>query len=473
MSIRKTKIVCTIGPASEDEATLRSLICQGMNVARMNMSHGTHEEHLKRIQDVRRLAEEEDRNVSVMLDTKGPEIRTGRLGTPTIDLKAGDILELTTQDILGNAHRLSVSYAGLTTEVLAGDIILLDDGLITLKVIKVEPELITTLVENDGRIAAGRGVNVPGKKMEMPFLSEKDHEDILFAMENGVDFIALSFVQSKNDILKVRELLDRHESGIKLIAKIENISAVDNIKSIIKASDAVMIARGDLGVEVSFAEIPLIQKKIIRYCYERATPVITATQMLDSMIRHPRPTRAEVADVANAVLDGTDCVMLSGETAAGDYPLASFLAMEDIVRQAETMMNWSRDQYKTRKYKSHHPITDNISLAAVSIAGKLKASALIVPTRSGFTPRMVAKYRPNTLVVAVVSNETTKRYMSMVWGVEVVEIPEPRDTDSMIEQANQSTLEHGYVEKGDITVITAGVPVGVSGKTNLLKVQIV
>lgn len=470
--MRKTKIICTIGPASEEEEMLRSLIENGLNVARLNLSHGDHAEHAARVARIRRIAKELGRNVAIMLDTKGPEIRTGMLKGDRAELKRGERIVLTSEQVEGDAGRLSVSYARLPQEIEPGDRILLDDGLISLTVESTVGCDITCRIENGGVIKSRRGVNVPSRKLEMPFLSDKDREDIRFAVEQRLDFIALSFVREKKDVEEVRALLEELGSSIHLVAKIENRFAVQNIKAIIKVSDAIMVARGDLGVEIPFEEIPAIQKRIIRYCYERAKPVITATQMLDSMIRNPRPTRAEVTDVANAVLDGTDCVMLSGESAAGDYPLESLLTMDKIVREAEELMDWPKHGFKKRKYKSHHPITDNISEAAVNIATKLKAKALIVPTRSGFTPRMVAKYRPNVPVIAVVSHTSTKRHMAMVWGVEIVEIPEPDNTDTMIQRASQACLEAGFIKPGDTTVITAGVPVGVSGKTNLLKVQV-
>ncbi len=473
MTIRRTKIICTIGPASEDEVVLRQLIEQGMNIARLNFSHGNHLEHAKRIKMIRQIADELNKNVAIMLDTKGPEIRTGELKEKEVFLHEGQQLILTTDVVLGDERRLSISYEGLPNELVPGDQILLDDGLISLRVLTVEGRDIICIIENGGAIKSRRGVNIPGKKLGLAFLSEKDMSDILFGIEQDVDFIALSFVRDKEEVMCVRKLLEEHDANIHLIAKIENAFAVQHIKEIIKVSDGIMVARGDLGVEIPFEEMPLIQKRIIRYCYERAKPVITATQMLDSMIRNPRPTRAEVTDVANAVLDGTDCVMLSGESAAGDYPVASLTTMIRIVKEAESLMTWPKYGFKKRKYKSHHPITDNISEAAVTIATKLHASALIVPTRSGFTPRMVAKHRPVTPVIAVVSHLKTKRQMTIVWGVEIVEIVEPTDTDSMIIRATEATKQAGYIKEGDTIVITAGVPVGVSGKTNLLKVQIV
>ncbi|QRN85863.1 pyruvate kinase [Clostridia bacterium] len=471
--MRRTKIICTIGPASEKDEILREMIAGGMNVARLNFSHGNHQEHLVRIKKIRKIAEELGKNVAIMLDTKGPEIRTGELASSNVILHTGDNLILTTEPIVGNQDRLYVSYEKLPEEVSVKDQILLDDGLISLIVSKIEGKEIFCQIENGGKIKPRMGVNVPGEKLNLPFLSEKDKQDILFGIKNGIDFIALSFVRDKYEVEQVRALLDENESNIHIIAKIENIFAVENIKSIIKVSDGIMVARGDLGVEIPIEEIPIIQKKIIRYCFERATPVITATQMLDSMIRNPRPTRAEVTDVANAVLDGTDCVMLSGETAAGDYPLLTLKTMIKIVLEAENLMCNSPDRFKKRKYKSMHPITDNISESAVQIAHKLDATALIVPTRSGFTPRMVAKYRPSTPVYAMVSHKSSKRLMCIVWGVETVEIVEPDNIDSMIERATEACLKQGYIQEGDMVVITAGVPIGVSGKTNLLKVQIV
>ena len=471
--MRRTKIICTIGPTSEKEEVLRELIANGMNVARLNFSHGNHAEHLERINSIRRVSRDLGKHVAIMLDTKGPEIRTGELEETSVALKEGDELILTVDPVVGTEKRLSVSYDRLPEEVCEGDQILLDDGLISLKVKSAGGKEIACQIENGGAIKARRGVNVPGKKLNLPFLSEKDRADILFGVEHDIDFIALSFVRDKSEVEQVRQLLREKGSDIHLISKIENTFAVDNIKSIIKASDGIMVARGDLGVEIPMEEIPMIQTRIIRYCYERATPVITATQMLDSMIRNPRPTRAEVTDVANAVLDGTDCVMLSGETAAGDYPLVTLQTMIRIVQEAEAMMSSTPDRFKKRKYKSMHPITDNISEAAVRIAHKMGATALIVPTRSGFTPRMVAKYRPETPVYAMVSHKKSRRLMSIVWGVETVEIVEPDNIDTMIERATEACLREGHIQEGDTVVITAGVPIGVSGKTNLLKVQVV
>lgn len=471
MTQRRTKIVCTIGPASEDPAVLESLIGNGMNVARLNFSHGTHQGHARRIRDIREISGRLGHSVAVMLDTRGPEVRTGVLAGESVELTAGEMLTLTAREEPGDATRMSVSYPGLHRAVRKGDTILLDDGLISLRVLWTDDGEIACRIENGGTIRSRRGLNVPGRKLGLPFLSEKDREDILFAIREDLDFIALSFVSERDDVRQVRRILESHGSSIRLIAKIENRFGVDNILPILEESDGIMVARGDLGVEIPLEEIPVIQKRIIRACYERGRPVITATQMLDSMIRNPRPTRAEVTDVANAVLDGTDCVMLSGESAAGRYPLLALQTMDRIAREAETLLRVPGDRFR-RHHLCTNPITDNICEAAVQVTGRLDARAIIVPTRSGYTPGMVAKYRPPTPVIAVVSCPRVRRQMALIWGVETVMIEPPEDTDTMIREAIGAARDAGYVREGDTVVITAGIPCHVSGTTNLLQVQI-
>lgn len=470
---RKTKITCTIGPASESEEILSRMIAGGMDVARLNFSHGDHEEHLNRIRLIRRLAKQSGRNVAIMLDTKGPEMRTGMLKDKTIRLQEGKQLVLTTRQVEGDENVLSVSYGRLPVEVSAGDTILLDDGLIALKVLETSREDIRCEILNGGDIASRRGINVPGRRMNMPFISDKDLEDIGFAIEHELDYVALSFVYGPEDVRSVRRILEDKGSSLKIIAKIENMFAVESIEEIVDVSDGIMVARGDLGVEIPFEEIPMIQKRIIRISYERAKPVITATQMLDSMIRNPRPTRAEVTDVANAILDGTDSVMLSGESAAGLYPVQSLQTMVRIANETEKILNWRKDGYRKGKYPTDNPITDSISKSAVRMSEKLQAKAIVVPSFSGFTVRMVAKYRPHTPVIAAVWNPVVRRQMALLRGVTVVDVEYTEDTDRTIQMAIDAARTAGYLVEGDVAIVTAGIPSGVSGKTNLIKVHVV
>lgn len=468
---RKTKIICTIGPASESEEMLRAMIDGGMNVARLNFSHGTHEEHALRVRGIRRLAGESGRPVAIMLDTKGPEIRTGTLESGTVELVRGNLLVLTARDVPGDEKTISISYAGLPGEISPGDIILLDDGLIRLTVLAVRGPDMECRIENGGRISSRRGVNIPGKRILLPFLSAKDREDILFAIREELDFIALSFVRGPEDVLAVRRILEEHSSPIRIVAKIENMSAVSALEEILEASDGLMVARGDLGVEVPFEEIPFLQKKIIRAANEAGKPVITATQMLDSMMRNPRPTRAEVTDVANAILDGTDCVMLSGESAAGQYPLESLQTLVKIALETEKIQDWDRSSQRKKSVLSGHPVTESISRAAVRITEKLDVSAIVVPTSSGYTPRMVAKYRPTVPIIAAVWDPRVRRQLAMVWGVETVLVDLSEDTDGTIAAAVEAARRAGFVKTGDLTVITAGVPCAVSGTTNMIRVH--
>ncbi len=470
---RKTKITCTIGPASESEEILSRLIAGGMDVARLNFSHGNHEEHLNRVRMIRRLAKQAGRNVAIMLDTKGPEMRTGLLKDKTVTLREGNQLVLTTRQVQGDESTLSVSYEGLPTEVSAGDTILLDDGLIALNVLETTREEIRCEVLNGGEIAARRGINVPGRRMNLPFISDKDREDIDFAMEHELDYVALSFVYGPQDVRSVRRIIDERNNPLKIIAKIENVFAVETIEDIVDVSDGIMVARGDLGVEIPFEEIPMIQKRIIRISYERAKPVITATQMLDSMIRNPRPTRAEVTDVANAILDGTDSVMLSGESAAGLYPVQSLQTMVRIANETEKIVNWRKDRYRKGKYPTDNPITDSISKSAVRMSDKLNAKAIVVPSYSGFTVRMVAKYRPHTQVIAAIWDPVVRRQMALLRGVTVVDVEYTDDTDRTIMMAIDAARKAGHLAEGDVAIVTAGIPSGLSGKTNLIKVHVV
>ncbi|MGQ7279664.1 pyruvate kinase [Brevibacillus thermoruber] len=470
--LRKAKIVCTIGPASESVETLKKLIHAGMNVARLNFSHGSHEEHAARIANIRQAAEETGKQVAILLDTKGPEIRTGLLAVDAVELQEGGTIVLTTEDVPGTAERVSITYADLPRDVKKGDTILIDDGLIGLTVEAVEGHEIICRIKNGGTLKSKKGVNVPGVKINLPGITEKDAQDIEFGIRQGVDFIAASFVRKASDILEIREILERHGVRIDIIAKIENQEGVDNVDEILAVSDGLMVARGDLGVEIPAEEVPLVQKKLIKKCNELGKPVITATQMLDSMQRNPRPTRAEASDVANAIFDGTDAIMLSGETAAGKYPVESVETMNRIALRAEQELNYREILYNQALQKQV-TITDAISQAVANAALDLDAAAVITATESGHTARMVSKYRPKAPIVAVTPHADVVRRLALVNGVYPVLGPMANTTDEMLEMSVQQALEAGYVRHGDLVVITAGVPVREVGTTNLMKIHVI
>jgi pyruvate kinase len=469
--MRKTKIVCTIGPASESVENLKKLIHAGMNVCRCNFSHGDFEEHGNRMNNIRQAVKETGKSVAILLDTKGPEIRTGKLKEEPIELVQDETLVLTTEEILGDKNRISITYADLPKDVQVGSTILIDDGLIGLTVTDVQGTEITTRIVNGGTIKSKKGVNVPGVKISLPGITEKDANDIVFGIEQGVDFIAASFVRKASDVLEIRELLEKHNAGhIQIISKIENQEGVDNLDEILEVSDGLMVARGDLGVEIPAEEVPLVQKAMIKKCNRAGKPVITATQMLDSMQRNPRPTRAEASDVANAIFDGTDAIMLSGETAAGKYPLESVQTMARIAERAESALEY-REIFLKQSQAQQISVTEAISQAVANSALDLNAKAIVTSTESGYTARMVSKYRPKAPIIAVTPNEQVIRRMALIWGVIPVLGKEAGNTDSLIEQAIDSSVSAGYVNLGDLVVITAGVPVGRSGTTNLIKVH--
>lgn len=472
--MKKTKIVCTIGPASEKEEVLRELFLKGLNVARLNFSHGTHEEHRIRINTIKKLREELKLPIGIMLDTKGPEIRLGSFDQEAIELKDGDSFTLTTRDILGDESIVSVSYEGLAKDVNKGDRILVDDGLVELEVVEIlNGRDIKCTVLNGGTLRDHKGVNIPNVSINLPAVTGKDIEDIKFGIENDIDFVAASFIRKAEDVLEIRKILEENGGEyIDIISKIENQEGVDNIDEIIEASDGIMVARGDLGVEIETEEIPLIQKKIIKKCNIAGKPVITATQMLDSMMRNPRPTRAEVTDVANAILDGTDSIMLSGETAAGKYPIESVKTMYDIATRTET----SSEYLEILKFKSVDKdisTTNAISKATCTTAEDLKASAIITATSSGYTSKAISKFRPKAPIIAATTTERVMRKLSLVWGVYPVLSLKSDDTDEVIDRSIHSAVEKGYIKEGDLIIITAGIPVGVSGTTNLIKVHTV
>ncbi len=471
--MKKTKIVCTIGPASEDRSTLTEMIKIGMNVARLNFSHGSHEEHQRRIDLIKEIREELKVPVAILLDTKGPEIRTGRFEKEEIELTQGNPFTLTVREVVGNNKICSVSYKEMANDVRPGDKILIDDGLIELTVEEVEGTDIRCRVMNAGTVKNNKGINIPGVKINLPAITDKDKEDILFGIRNDIDFIAASFVRKVSDVLEIRKLLeDNGILDIGIIAKIENQEGVDNVSEIINVSDGVMVARGDLGVEIQPEEIPIIQKRIIKECNSFGKPVITATQMLDSMMRNPRPTRAEVTDVANAIIDGTDAVMLSGETAAGKYPLESVKTMANIALKAEDALDY-RAILREKGVGRDKTITDAISHATCTSAQDLGAAAILTATASGYTSMMVSKFRPKAPIIVSTSNPKVARKMALVWGTAVIVIEEGKDTEEIFEKSIEKSLEKGYIRCGDLVVITAGVPVGVAGTTNMMKVHIV
>ena len=464
-NIKKTKIVCTLGPVSENEETLRELIKNGLNVCRLNFSHGSHEEHKGRMDLVKKLREELNMPTAILLDTKGPEIRTGKFDAPEVLLEEGQTFTITMKDVMGNKEMCTVSYKGLANDVKTGDTILIDDGLVGLTVKEVNGDDIVCEVQNSGIVKNHKGVNVPGVKVNLPAITEKDRSDIEFGIEQGIDFIAASFVRKVSDVLAIREILEENNAThIKIISKIENQEGVENLDEIIEVSDGIMVARGDLGVEIPTEEIPVVQKLMIKKCNEAGKPVITATQMLDSMIRNPRPTRAEVTDVANAIYDGTDAIMLSGETAAGKYPVEAVKTMATIAKRAEETMRNRRT--KINKSKN---VTDAISYATCTTAMDLDARAILSSTASGHTARMVSKFRPDCPIIATTSDESVRRQLSLTWGVLPVMRNKSANTDQVIVNSIEAAKTAEYVNENDIVVITAGG----SETTNLIKVETV
>ncbi|GGH86748.1 pyruvate kinase [Pullulanibacillus pueri] len=472
--MRKTKIVCTIGPVSESVDKLVELIEAGMNVARLNFSHGDHEEHGNRIKNIREASKRTGKNVAILLDTKGPEIRTGDMATPKVLLEKGQQLIVSMDEVQGTAEKISVTYKGLANDVHPGSKILLDDGLIELEVVSVSNNEIVTKVLNTGELKSKKGVNVPNVSVNLPGITEKDANDILFGIEQDVDFIAASFVRRASDVLEIRELLEKNNFGdqIHIIPKIENQEGVDNIDEILEVSDGLMVARGDLGVEIPAEEVPLVQKMLIKKCNALGKPVITATQMLDSMQRNPRPTRAEASDVANAIFDGTDAIMLSGETAAGDYPVEAVQTMHRIATRTEASLDY-RDLFNARIRENGVSITDAIGQAVANTALSLNVSTIVSATVSGQTARVVSKYRPKANIVAVTSTPKSLRHLCLVWGVYPYLGNVAKSTDEMLDYAVDDAVKSGIVQHGDLVVITAGVPVGEIGTTNLIKVHLV
>lgn len=471
--MRKTKIVCTLGPATDRDGILRELLLAGMNVARFNFSHGTHEEHKARLDALKRLREEMNLPVAAMLDTRGPEIRLRTFAGGPVKLTTGQEFLLTARDIPGDGHGCSITSAELPGDVKAGDTILLDDGLVRLTVLESGGTDIRCRVENDGVMKDRKGVNVPNVKLSMPYLSENDRADILFGIEQGFDYLSASFVRSAADVRQLRALLNEHGGQMRIIAKIENREGVDNLDEILSAADGVMVARGDMGVEIDFTEIPIIQKNMIAKCVACGKPVITATQMLDSMMENPRPTRAEITDVANAVYDGTSAVMLSGETAAGKYPLEAVKTMDAIACRTERDINYPRRMTRLSEPGARLSIAAATAHAACSTAQDVRADAILTVSQTGTTARMVSRFHPATPVIACLTDDRVRRQMALYWGVIPILAPTAADTDGLIERSVEAALDAGLIRPGHLVVLTAGVPVGIPGTTNMIKIHMV
>ncbi|AFQ44006.1 pyruvate kinase [Desulfosporosinus meridiei] len=466
--MRRTKIVCTIGPASESGEKVQALLAAGMDVARLNFSHGTHEEHGRRIATLKEEAAKAGKHLGILLDTKGPEIRTGKVPEAGVVLANGLTFILDTDlNRVGNQERVGITYQDLWRKVKPGSRILIDDGQIELEVTAAEKEIITTTILNGGVLKSQKGVNIPSALIDLPAVTERDIEDIRFGISQGIDFIAASFTRKALNILDVRRICEEMNADVHIIAKIESREGIDNLDSILEVADGLMVARGDLGVEIPVEEVPIRQKEMIRKCNLLGKPVIVATQMLDSMIRQPRPTRAEASDVANAILDGTDAIMLSGETAAGLFPIEAVRMMDRISQRTELTCLDNK--------AAQHPqvnVAEAISFASFTIAKDLQAAAVLTPTHSGLTACMISKYRPLALIVAATPFPETARKLALKWGVESIVVPQSSGTDEMVSVAVNTSLNKNYIKSGDIVVITAGVPIGKVGSTNMIKVQI-
>ena len=469
--MRKTKIICTLGPSTDKDGVLRELVANGMNVARFNFSHGSYEEHKGRLDMLKAIRAELNKPVAALLDTKGPEIRLKEFKNGVEMLEAGQTFTLTTREVEGTKEICSITYKDLPQDVHEGGTIMLDDGLIMLRIEKVTDTDITCTVLNNGKIKTKKGVNVPGVHLSMPYLSQKDREDIIFGIQNGFDFIAASFVRTAQDVYDIRNLLNEYDSNIRIIAKIENREGVNNIDSILAAADAVMVARGDLGVEIDFTELPGIQKSVIDRSFSFGKPIVTATQMLDSMMVNPRPTRAEISDVANAIYDGTSAIMLSGETAAGAYPVDALKTMSAIAERTE-QENHARF-VPLAENTGKISVSDATAHAACLTAKDVNAAAIVTVSESGNTARLLSKYRPEQPIIACVMKEQVQRQLALSWGITPLMMPLAHSTDELIEMSTSLAKENGYLHNGELAVVTAGVPVGVSGTTNMIKIHMV
>ena len=471
--MRKTKIICTLGPAVDSAEAISELLRLGMNGARFNFSHGSHESQKKTLDHLRAAMCETGLSAAVILDTKGPEIRIKSFADGPIQLSAGDEFTLRTDEVEGNACEVSVTYGGLCADVAVGGRILIDDGLISMKIEAIEENALRCRVENGGKLSNNKSINIPGAKIALPALTEKDKGDLRFAAEQGFDYVAASFVRSKRDVQEIRACLDScGGENVRIISKIENQQGVDNLEEIIRYSDGVMVARGDLGVEIPAAKVPHIQKMMIKKCREMGKTVIVATQMLDSMINNPRPTRAEVSDVANAVYDGTCCVMLSGETANGKYPFEALKTMGDIVCEAESGMDYWKKFQRGLAASSNSGISDAVTRTCCLMASDLKAAAILTATRSGYTAKLISRFHPACPIMALSPDPTVCRQLNIVWGVQAFKSREFTSTDEIFIRCGDVALAKGIVKEGETVVITAGVPVGRTGTTNLIKAEV-
>ena len=470
--MRKTKIICTLGPSTDKDDVLRQLVENGMNVARLNFSHGSYEEHKGRLDKLKAIREELGKPVAALLDTKGPEIRLKEFKNGVEMLEAGQTFTLTTREVEGTKEICSITYKDLPQDVQPGGTIMLDDGLIKLQIQTVNDTDIVCTVLNSGKIKTKKGVNVPGVHLSMPYLSQRDRDDIIFAVQQGFDFIAASFVRTAQDVYDIRNLLNEYDSDIRIIAKIENREGVNNIDSILSAADAVMVARGDLGVEIDFTELPGIQKNIIDRSFSFGKPIVTATQMLDSMMVNPRPTRAEISDVANAIYDGTSAIMLSGETAAGAYPVEALKTMSAIAERTENEPHYRDERFKDAAH-GQISVSDATAHAACLTARDVNAAAIVTVSESGNTARLLSKYRPTQPIIACVMNEQVQRQLSLSWGITSLLMGPAKSTDELIEMSTALAQKNGYLHNGELAVVTAGVPVGVSGTTNMIKIHMV
>lgn len=468
-NLRRTKIVCTLGPASESEEMLKELMLAGMNVARFNFSHGTHQEIREKFERVLKVRRELDLPVATMLDTKGPEIRLRDFEGGRAELLTGQKFVLTTEEILGTAERAAISYKNLKNDIQEGMTLLINDGLVELTVEKIQGEEIVCRVVHGGTVSNHKGINVPGAVLSMPYISQTDREDILFGIEMGYDLLAASFARCKEDILELKKLISDNGGNMKIIAKIENMQGIRNLEEILDVSDGVMVARGDLGVEIPFEEVPMLQKKMIRKANEMGKITITATQMLESMIQNPRPTRAEAADIANAIFDGTSAIMLSGESAAGKYPIQAVKVMSSIAMKAEAAVDYTFLMENMAKYNKKD-ITTAIAYATCSTAKDLGAAAIITVTISGYTAEAIARFRPECPVIGCTVSEKVYNQLSQVWGIRPLLLEQESNADALFADAVAEALRRGCVKKGDIAVLTAGVPLGVAGNTNMIKV---
>ena len=470
--MRKTKIICTLGPSTDKDGVLRELVANGMNVARFNFSHGSYEEHKGRLDNLKAIRAELGKPVAALLDTKGPEIRLKEFKNGVEMLEAGQTFTLTTREVEGTKEICSITYKDLPQDVHEGGTIMLDDGLIKLRITNVTDTDITCEVLNSGKIKNKKGVNVPGVHLSMPYLSQRDRDDIIFGVQQGFDFIAASFVRTAQDVYDIRNLLNEYDSNIRIIAKIENREGVNNIDSILAAADAVMVARGDLGVEIDFTELPGIQKSVIDRSFSFGKPIVTATQMLDSMMVNPRPTRAEISDVANAIYDGTSAIMLSGETAAGAYPVEALKTMSAIAERTENEVHY-RDNRLVDAGNGQISVSDATAHAACLTAKDVNASAIVTVSESGNTARLLSKYRPAQPIIACVMDEQVQRQLAISWGITPLMMALAHSTDELIEMSTSLAKENGYLHDGELAVVTAGVPVGVSGTTNMIKIHMI